>query len=100
MPTSYKLSPAAQISIADIVAYTDETFGDMQTEAYIAGLDASFKLLLRFPRIGIAAFELKHGLRRYRYQSHYLFYTEHGDHLLIEDILHVRRNIRRDLFDT
>ena len=50
--------------------------------------------------IGVAAFEIKAGLRRYRHQSHYIFYTEQGDALLIEDLIHVRRNLRRDLFDT
>ena len=45
-------------------------------------------------------FEIKSGLRRYRYQSHYIFYTEQPDCLLIEHIIHTRRNIRADLFDT
>ena len=80
--------------------YSDATFGEMQTAAYVAGLEASFKLLVDYPRIGAVAFEIKAGLRRYRYQSHYVFYTEQGDALLIEDLIHVRRNLRRDLFDT
>ena len=100
MVTTYKLSEAAEASIAEIVAYTDSTFGSMQTAAYIAGLEASFKLLVSFPRIGVAAFEFKQGLRRYTYQSHCIFFTEQSDHILVADIIHVRRNIRRDLFDT
>ena len=99
MVTTFKLSQAAEASITEIVAYTDNTFGAMQTAAYIAGLDASFGLLVSFPRIGVAAFEIKQGLRRYRYQSHYIFYIEYADNLLIEDIIHVRRDIRRALFD-
>ena len=98
--TSYKLSRAAEKSLAEIVAYSDATFGAMQTAAYVAGLEASCTLLVSYPRIGSASFEIKAGLRRYRYQSHYIFYTEQGDHLLIEDLIHVRRNLRRDLFDT
>lgn len=99
MAKTYKLSPAAGHSISEIVDYTDATFGDNQTAAYLAGLEASFELLVKFPGIGTAAFEIKQGLRRYRYQSHYIFFTEQPDYILIEDIFHVRRNIRRDLFD-
>jgi toxin ParE1/3/4 len=98
--TSYKLSRAAETSLAELVVYSDATFGTMQTAAYVAGMEASFNLLVSFPRIGSASFEIKAGLRRYRYQSHYICYTEQGDTLLIEDLIHVRRNLRRDLFDT
>jgi toxin ParE1/3/4 len=97
---SYKLSRAAEKSLAEIVVYSDATFGARQTAAYVAGLEASFNLLVNFPGIGVAAFEIKAGLRRYSYQSHYIFYTTHGDTLLIEDLIHVRRQLRRDLFDT
>ena len=100
MITSYKLSRAAEKSLEEIVAYSDVTFGAMQTAAYVAGLEASFNLLVSFPRVGVASFEIKIGLRRYRHQSHYIFYTEQDDALLIEDLIHVRRNMRRDLFDT
>jgi toxin ParE1/3/4 len=99
MVKSFKLSPAAILSIEAIVAYTDDTFGLNQTDAYIAGLESSFDLLVKFPGIGAAAFEVKAGLRRYRYQSHYIFYTEQGAHIRVEDIIHVSRQIRPDLFD-
>ncbi len=100
MVKSYKLSPAAISHIEDLVAYTDETFGVNQTAAYVAGLESSFDLLVKFPGIGAAAFEVKPGLRRYRYQSHYIFYTEQREFIGIEAIVHVSRNIRPDLFDT
>jgi plasmid stabilization system protein ParE len=67
MVTTYKLSPAATVSIDALVTYTDETFGMRQTAAYIAGLESSFELLMNFPGIGAAAFEVKARLRRYRY---------------------------------
>ena len=100
MITTYKLSRAAEKSLADIVIMSDATFGTMKTAAYVAGLEASFNLLVNYPRIGVASFEIKAGLRRYRHQSHYIYYTEHGDTLLIEDLIHVNRALRRDLFDT
>jgi toxin ParE1/3/4 len=100
MATTYRLSRFALSHIDEIVAYTDETFGANQTAAHIAGMESSFDLLVRFPGIGAAAFEVKQGLRRYRYQSHYIFYTEQGDYIGIEAVLHVNRSIRPDLFDT
>lgn len=100
MIVSYKLSLAAEKSLAEIVVYSDATFGVTQTAAYVAGLEASFNLLVSYPSIGVASFEIKAGLRRYRYQSHYIYYTEHSEALLIEDIIQVRRQLRRDLFDT
>ncbi|MDQ2083918.1 type II toxin-antitoxin system RelE/ParE family toxin [Xanthobacteraceae bacterium Astr-EGSB] len=100
MVKTYKLSPAAVLSIEAIVAYTDEAFGANQTAAYIVGLQSNFDLLVRFPGSGAAAFEVKARLRRYRYQSHYIFYTEQDEPIRIEDIVHVGRSIRPDLFDT
>jgi plasmid stabilization system protein ParE len=49
MTQPYKLSRSAAAAIEDIVVYTDETFGPNQTAAYIAGLEASFDLLTKFP---------------------------------------------------
>ncbi len=99
MITSYKLSRTAENQIADIVEYTDDTFGSNQTDAYIAGLESSFDLLVRFPRMGVAAFEIKDGWRRYRYQSHYIFYSVKPDHLFVEAIIHVKQDIRKHLLD-
>ena len=100
MSEGYRLSPTAIHSIEQIIIYTEENFGPYQTEAYIAGLKSSFRLIMEFAGIGVAAFEIKPGLRRYRYQSHYIFYTDEGDHVRIEDVIHVKRRIRPDLFDT
>ncbi len=99
MITSYKLSRTAENQIAEIVDYTDETFGPNQTDAYIAGLESSFDLLVRFPDMGVAAFEIKQSWRRYRYQSHYIFYTSKPDHIFVEAIIHVKRDIKPILFE-
>lgn len=99
MADAYTISKTAERQIAEIVDYTDQTFGQQQTDAYVAGLTHSFELIARFPGIGVAAFEIKQGWRRYRFQSHDIFYLAEADHVRIEAIIHVRRNIRPDLFD-
>ena len=42
--------------------------------------------------------ELRTGYRRYRYQSHYVFYTEEPDHIVIRAIIHTKQNLRPQLF--
>lgn len=100
MIKSYKLSKTAAAQLEDIITCTDETFGEAQADAYAAGFVQSFELLVGFPGIGAAAFEIKQGWRRYRFQSHHIFYSQQTDHIAIEAILHVARNIGPDLFDT
>jgi toxin ParE1/3/4 len=56
-------------------------------------------LLADFPSIGTSADELVAGYRRFRFQSHYIFYTEENDHVLIRAVIHVRQNLRPSLFD-
>jgi toxin ParE1/3/4 len=52
-----------------------------------------------FPSIGISAADLAPGYRRFRFQSHYVFYTEEADHVLIRALIHVRQNLRPALFE-
>lgn len=99
MIESYKLSRTAENHIADIVEYTDDKHGPNQTDAYIAGLESSFDLLMRFPKMGVAAFEIKQGWRRYRYQKHYIFYSTQPGHIFVEAIIHVSRDIKPNLFE-
>ncbi len=99
MADRYKLSRTAEKQIATIIGYSDDKFGARQTSAYVAGLHSSFELLVNFAGIGANAYEIKQGWRRYRYQSHYIFYSKQPDYIFIEAVIHVRQNIRRDLFD-
>jgi toxin ParE1/3/4 len=43
--------------------------------------------------------EVRTGLRRFRFQSHLMFYTEEADHVLIRAIIHHAQNLRPELFD-
>ena len=96
---SCKISPRAEEILLEIEAYTAARFGPNQADAYITGFEKSFELLVMFPGIGRSADELRHGYRRYRYQAHYIFYTEEADHMLIRTIVHTAQNLRPDLFD-
>jgi len=49
--------------------------------------------------MGVAADELLIGARRFRFQSHIVFYTEDGDSILIRALFHAAQNLRPDLFE-
>jgi toxin ParE1/3/4 len=74
--SEYRLSLSARADLIDIYAFTDVRFGRYQAEAYHAGFERTFGLLAEFPGIGISADELVAGYRRFRFQSHYIFYTK------------------------
>ncbi len=95
----YRLSRRAEADLLGIYAYTDRTFGRYQADAYHAGLEHTFGLLAQFPLIGKAADELVQGFRRFRFQSHYVFYTEETDHVFVRALIHVRMNLRGELFE-
>jgi toxin ParE1/3/4 len=95
----YRLSPQARNQIRDIGRFSKRRFGAYQAKAYHAGLERTFELLADFPKMGVAADELLIGARRFRFQSHIVFYTEDGDNILIRALFHVAQNLRPDLFE-
>jgi toxin ParE1/3/4 len=94
----YELSDEATDELFAIYEYSENKFGTYQAEAYHAGLVHTFELLADFPRIGLPADELRPGYRRHRYQSHYVFFTEEADHIVIRAIIHTKQNLRPQLF--
>jgi toxin ParE1/3/4 len=96
---NYRLSLRARADLLDIYAFSEARFGRYHADAYYAGLERTFGLLADFPGIGARADELVPGFRRFRFQSHHIFYTEEADHVLIRALIHVRRNVRPDLFE-
>jgi toxin ParE1/3/4 len=95
----YRLSVRARAQLLDIYDFTTATFGHYQAEAYHAGLERTFSLLADFPRIGQSVDELAPRHRRFRFQSHSIFYTEEAAYILIRAIYHHAQDIRPQLFD-
>ena len=96
---SYRLSLQARNQVRDIDRFTKRRFGLYQAQAYHAGLERTFGLLADFPKMGVAADELLTGVRRFRFQSHVIFYTEQGSGILIRAIFHERQTVRPNLFE-
>ncbi len=95
----YRLSIRARSQLVDIFDFTERTFGLYQAEAYYAGLHRTFELLADFPRIGQSVEELAPRHRRFRFQSHNIFYTEEVSDILVRAIYHHAQDIRPQLFD-
>jgi toxin ParE1/3/4 len=95
----YRLSVRARSQLLDIYEFTVRTFGQYQADAYHAGLERTFSLLADFPRIGQSADDLAPRHRRFRFQSHQIFYTEEASNILIRAIYHHAQDIRPQLFD-
>jgi toxin ParE1/3/4 len=95
----YRVTVRAHTDVLGIYAFSEARFGRYQAEAYHAGLERTFGLLADFPGIGVAADDLVAGYRRFRFQSHYIFYTQEPDHILIRALIHVRQDLRPALFE-
>jgi toxin ParE1/3/4 len=95
----YRLTDRARADLIDIYDFTERKFGAYQAEAYYAGLIRSFGLLADFPLIGQTIDELAAGYRRFRFQSHLIFYSSRADHVEIRAIIHTAQDVRPQLFE-
>ncbi|MGO9686132.1 MAG: type II toxin-antitoxin system RelE/ParE family toxin [Beijerinckiaceae bacterium] len=95
---SFRLSDRARADLIDIYDFTEAKFGVYQADAYHAGLEHTFGLLADFPGIGQQVDELAAGYRRFRFQSHLVFYTAEAEGVVIRAVLHVAKDIRPQLF--
>jgi toxin ParE1/3/4 len=96
---SFRISLRAQAQLIHIYETTEYKFGAYQAEAYYAGLERTFGLLSDFPSMGLRVDELALGHRRFRFQSHYVFYTAIENQIVIRAIFHCAQKIRPRLFE-
>lgn len=95
----YRLTERARADLIGIYDFTESKFGAYQANAYYAGLIRSFELLADFPLIGQTIDDLAAGYRRFRFQSHLIFYTVQTDRVEIRAIVHGSQDIRPQLFE-
>ncbi len=94
----YRIALRARHELIDIYDFTEAKFGRYQAEAYLAGLDRTFGLIAEFSGIGVAVDEVAPGHRRFRFQSHHIFYTSDAEQVVVRTIVHTSRKIRAELF--
>jgi toxin ParE1/3/4 len=94
----YKFTPNASTALDVLLSHSLQNFGKPQTNRYMEGFRRTFELIAQFPGIGRPAGEFRRGLRRYRYESNYIFFTVEEDHILIREIFYTSQNIARKMF--
>jgi toxin ParE1/3/4 len=93
----YRLTRQAEKDYREILEFTLGQWGIPQFEKYARSLDSAFERLLTKPQLGTQCNNIRPGYFRYRMGQHYIFYRINQDVLEIARILHVRRNIKRQL---
>ncbi|MEM9233174.1 MAG: type II toxin-antitoxin system RelE/ParE family toxin [Pseudomonadota bacterium] len=83
----YLLTQTASDNLDEIIRYTDDKFGENQTEEYLKGLTYSFELLSENPFMGKAYDENR---RRYLFRMHHVYYKLLPEHILIIEIRNAR----------
>ena len=93
----YALSERAAQDIEAIADYGFANFGVAKAREYGKGLERCFGHLAESPAVGLAADELADGVRRYKYESHWVFYSEQSGGILIVRVLHENMDFQRHL---
>jgi toxin ParE1/3/4 len=94
---SYRLTRRVDRKLEEIYIYTRDHFGLEQADAYHESFIQAFELLTKFSSMGPRADEIKVGLRKYRHQSHFIFYSRDDEGIIVEDIRHVRTDPRKHM---
>lgn len=98
--SEYLISVRAEQAIEDIFVYTVSKFGMAQAEAYHEGLHRMFGLLADFPLMGLSADEFIPGMQKFRYQSHFVFYTQNSStSVTIQHVIYARQTVRKHMFE-
>ncbi len=94
---NFRLTSSAESDLAEIADYTIETFGIEQARRYRDTLETCFQTIADNPKIGRSADQLAPELRRYKHQSHVVFYMPEGQGALIVHVLHESRDFEQHL---
>ena len=94
---NFRLTSRAESDLAEIADYTIETFGIEQARRYRVALETCFQTIADNPKVGRSADQLAPELRRYKHQSHVVFYMPEGQGALIVRVLHESRDFEQHL---
>lgn len=93
--TKYRiiLSPRAGADLADIYAYTLQSWGKAQADIYLDKIELAFNQLLDNPQIGRDRSDVKEGYRCLNIEKHVLFYKIVKTEIHILGVLHSRMDV-------
>jgi toxin ParE1/3/4 len=93
--SSFRLTARARRDLDDIYEYGYAAFGEHRADAYLTGLERLFALLADFPQMAPLTHDAKRPVRRFRVQSHIVFYREDANGIIILAVIHHARDWRR-----
>ncbi|WP_340613280.1 type II toxin-antitoxin system RelE/ParE family toxin [Xenorhabdus thailandensis] len=88
--SNYRLTPDAQADLIEILRFTVQQWGKMQSEKYLSGLQQTFRLLASTPALGRSRPEVGSGVLSFPYVSHVIYYLIHERKPVIFGVLHKR----------
>jgi plasmid stabilization system protein ParE len=102
MPTSWRLTRAAEASLAEIARWTIQTFGPQQAAAYEEDLISACRAIATGTAHSqdcrkIIAPDLSEDLRFARVGQHFIIFVEDAEQVIIIDFLHSRSDLPRRL---
>ncbi len=86
-------TPEAILAIAEIYAYTKESWGQNQAERYIDNLDSAFVRLAENPHLGTMRYDVPNGYFTYAIGRHMAVYRADNSTLQVIAILHQAMDI-------
>jgi toxin ParE1/3/4 len=93
----YILSERAALDIEEIADYGFTNFGIAKSREYGQGLDGCLTQLAVSPLMGLGADELANCLRRYLYESHWIFYMQRTGGIRVVRVLQKNMDFVRHL---
>lgn len=91
----YTLSNKAADDLDGIYAYTFQTFGEAQADAYYLALSDCLDLLADSPGLGREALDIHAGLYCHHHAAHLIFYLIEDGGIFIVRILHDAMDAKR-----
>ena len=84
----YKFTGKAERDLEDIIDYTLQQWGILQTQTYLDELEARGQLLADNPDLGVERENIFEGLLSFPYESHILYYLKQAHGITIVRVLH------------
>jgi len=84
----YKFTGKAERDLEDIIDYTLQQWGILQTQTYLDELEARGQLLADNPGLGVERENIFEGLLSFPYESHILYYLKQAHGITIVRVLH------------
>ncbi|HEY7032074.1 MAG TPA: type II toxin-antitoxin system RelE/ParE family toxin [Thermomicrobiales bacterium] len=87
------LAPDARRDLSEILVYTEQQWGKQQRIKCQAMIDQALRHLAMYPNLGRGRDEISPGLRSYPVGSHVVYYRVSEHELIVNRIVHGRRDI-------